>query len=105
MQDFFAALVAFFLLEPLQQQVTETLAATRAPQEVVTALASCASDHGSEIIDRALCDPWWATSTRSAFGAALLIRRRCFWKRRPAVRRRSRRRGRSSVPNRMRAAE
>lgn len=62
MQDFFAALIAFFLLEPLQQQVDDTLSATRVPQEMAIAVASCAREHGAQIIDRALNDPWWAVS-------------------------------------------
>jgi hypothetical protein len=66
MQDMLAALIAFFLLEPMQQRIAEELAATRAPQEVVTSVVTCATEHGPQIVNRALDDPWWAAS--SAFG-------------------------------------
>jgi len=63
MQDFTAALISFFLVEPLQQEVADALAATRAPQEVVTLIATCAKQHATEITERAITDPWWATSS------------------------------------------
>jgi hypothetical protein len=66
MQDLFAALINLVLVDPLQHEIAKALAATRAPQEVVVSVATCATAHGSQIVDRALGDPWWAAS--NAFG-------------------------------------
>ncbi len=66
MQDLLAALIAFFLVEPIQREIAETLANSRAPQEVVTSIRGCVTEHGPQIVNRALGDPWWATS--SIFG-------------------------------------
>lgn len=63
MHDFIVALISFFLVTPLQQQVNDALAATRAPQEIVAAVATCARQHSQEIVDRAVNDPWWAASS------------------------------------------
>lgn len=66
MQDLFAALINLVLVDPLQHEIAEAFAASRAPHEVVVSVATCATAHGSQIVDRALGDPWWAAS--SAFG-------------------------------------
>jgi hypothetical protein len=66
MQDLLVTLITFFLVEPLQHEIATTLADLQAPREVVTSLLTCASEHGSQIVDLALGDPWWAAS--SAFG-------------------------------------
>ena len=66
MHDMLVALITFFLLEPLQQEIGRSLADTRAPQEVVASIVACATEHGLQIVNRALDDLWWAAS--SAFG-------------------------------------
>jgi hypothetical protein len=66
MQDFIAALVSFFLIEPLQAEMADKLAAARAPQAIVTDVASCARTATPLILARATSEPWWAAST--AFG-------------------------------------
>lgn len=66
MHDMLVALITFFLLEPLQQDIARSLADTRAPQEVVASIVACATEHGPQIVNRALDDLWWAAS--SAFG-------------------------------------
>lgn len=63
MQDFIAALVTLALVDPLQNEISEALAGASAPQEIVAAVATCASEHGSQIVDRAVNDPWWAASS------------------------------------------
>nr|AGS49884.1 long-chain-fatty-acid--CoA ligase [uncultured bacterium esnapd21] len=66
MQDFIAALVSFFLIEPLQAEMADKLAAARAPQAIVAEVASCARTATPLILARATSEPWWAAST--AFG-------------------------------------
>ena len=66
MQDFIAALVSFFLIEPLQAQMADKLAAARAPQAVIAEVAACARTAAPIIVERATANPWWAAS--NAFG-------------------------------------
>jgi hypothetical protein len=66
MHDMLVALITFFLVEPLQHEIARSLADTRAPQEVVASIVACATEHGPQIVNRALDDLWWAAS--SAFG-------------------------------------
>src|SRR5215213_7673595 len=63
MQDLIAALISFFLIEPLQAQVADKLAAARAPQAVLAAVAACARAARPVIVDRATSDPAWAVSS------------------------------------------
>ncbi len=71
MQDFIAALISFSLVAPLQQEVSDALAATQAPQEIVAAVATCAKQHSQGMIDRAVNDPWWAASSAFSVWAGL----------------------------------
>jgi hypothetical protein len=73
MQDLIAALVSFFLVQPLQAEMSERLAAARAPQAVVAELATCARAATPLIIARATSDPWWVAS--NAFGIWVGTRR------------------------------
>jgi hypothetical protein len=63
MGDFIAALISFFLIGPLQNEIADVLTATRAPQEIVAQVTECAAAAGPAIIDRAVDDPWWAASS------------------------------------------
>ncbi|BBK42513.1 hypothetical protein STVA_25330 [Allostella vacuolata] len=63
MQALIAALISLFLVEPLQRDLADALAAGGAPQDLVRAVATCAADQAPRIIDRAIDDPWWATSS------------------------------------------
>ncbi|MGF7163662.1 hypothetical protein FHS85_005332 [Rhodoligotrophos appendicifer] len=67
MQELFVNLIIFLLVEPMQQEIARTLADSRAPQEVVAPVLTCATEHGPKIVNRALTDPRWAAS--SVFGA------------------------------------
>ncbi|API60382.1 hypothetical protein BSL82_14700 [Tardibacter chloracetimidivorans] len=62
MQDFIAALVSFFLIEPLQAEMAERLAAAQAPQAVVAELTACARSGAPTLLERATNDPAWAAS-------------------------------------------
>ncbi len=58
-----AALVSFFLIDPLQAEISQRLAAAGAPQTVVADVAACARTATPAIIERASGDPWWAATT------------------------------------------
>lgn len=66
MHDMLVALITFFLVEPLQQEIARSLADSSAPQEAIASIIACATEHGPQIVNRALDDLWWATS--NAFG-------------------------------------
>jgi len=63
MQDLIAALVSFFLIEPLQAEIAEKLAAARAPQAVVAQVTACAETAVPVVVERTSSDPWWAVSS------------------------------------------
>ena len=63
MQDLIAALVSFFLIEPLQTKMADKLAAARAPQAILNDVAACAKATGPVIVQRVTGDPWWGVST------------------------------------------
>lgn len=63
MQELMAALVSLILVQPLQREVANTLAAAQAPRDVAAAVANCAREHGPDIVNRAIGDPWWAASS------------------------------------------
>ncbi len=63
MQDLIAALVSFFLIEPLQAEMADKLAAARAPQAIMAEVTSCARDAAPRIVERVISDPWWAVSS------------------------------------------
>lgn len=62
MQELIASLISFFLSEPLGAEVADKLAAARAPQAVLTDVATCVREAQPVIIRRATQDPWWAAS-------------------------------------------
>jgi hypothetical protein len=63
MQDVIAALISFFLIEPLQAEMTRTLAAARAPQTIITGVTTCAQAAAPALLARAAGDPGWAATT------------------------------------------
>ncbi|WP_230532038.1 hypothetical protein [Microvirga roseola] len=63
MQEIFAALASFLLIEPLQAEITERLAKAGAPQAVVSEVTACAKAATPIIIERTASDPGWASST------------------------------------------
>jgi hypothetical protein len=71
MQDLIAALISFFLIEPLQAELADQLAAARAPQAVVAQVTSCARTATPVVVERAASDPWWAVSGAARLWAGL----------------------------------
>lgn len=63
MQDIIASMVSLFLIEPLQAEMADKLAAARAPQALVAELTACVRDAAPVIVDRANSDPWWAVTS------------------------------------------
>jgi hypothetical protein len=62
MQSLIAALVSFFLLEPLQGEIADKLAAARAPQALIAEITSCARTAAPAVVERSFSDPWWAAA-------------------------------------------
>ena len=63
MQDLLAALVSFFLVQPLQNELSDKRAAAQAPAAVAAAVQTCAADAAPALVERGLADPWWAVSS------------------------------------------
>jgi hypothetical protein len=63
MQDLIAALVAFFIIDPVQAEMAEKLAAASAPQAIVTDVAACVRTAAPIIVQPAVNDPVWAAGT------------------------------------------
>ncbi len=63
MQDLLAALISFFLIQPLEEKMAEKLDAARAPRAVIAQVADCARAATPVVVERATSDPWWAVST------------------------------------------
>jgi hypothetical protein len=63
MSEFITFLISFFLINPLQAEFSDKLAAARAPQAIVTQLSDCVVTATPALIERAFSDPWWAASS------------------------------------------
>lgn len=62
MDSIIAALVSFFLIDPLQAELKDRLVAAQAPRAVLAEVSSCAQAAGPELVKRATEDPMWAVS-------------------------------------------
>lgn len=60
MQEIIAALISFFLVQPLQAGIADALSAARAPRAVVVEVTACATAAAPAMIERAASDPIWA---------------------------------------------
>ena len=58
-----AALVSFFLIDPLQAEMSKRLETAGAPPTIVADMASCGRTATPALVDRATGDPWWAATT------------------------------------------
>ena len=63
MQDLFAALVSFFLIQPIQSGLAEKLEAARVPQAVISEISACGRNAAPLVLDRVMSDPVWALSS------------------------------------------
>jgi hypothetical protein len=62
-RDLILSLVSFFVVEPLQAELADKLAAARVPQAIVAQVSECATAATPRLADRALSDPWWGVTT------------------------------------------
>ena len=63
MQEFIVSLVMFFLVEPLQADLNEKLAAAHLPASVVQEVTSCATSSAPAVAERVMSEPWWGVTT------------------------------------------
>ena len=63
MQSFIAALISFFLIDPLQAELAKKLNAARVPQGDLNDVTACAKAAKPAIVDRAMSEPTWAMSS------------------------------------------
>ncbi|WP_043540529.1 hypothetical protein [Salinarimonas rosea] len=62
MDSIFAALISFFLVDPIQAELAERLSAAQAPQEIVSVIAGCTQGAIPSVVDRVAGDPVRALS-------------------------------------------
>ncbi len=98
MMEFISMLVSFFLTGPLQAEISEKLAAARAPQAIVTQMTDCARDAAPALLERAMSDPWWAATSSFSVWTGWPGPRRSSLRRRQVAVPPWRRRDRSSTP-------
>jgi hypothetical protein len=55
-----AAIIGFFLIDPLMASLSEALATQNVPQNVATEIVECAKAAGPATIDRVMAEPFWA---------------------------------------------
>lgn len=72
MYDIIAALISLFLIQPLQAELSETLATAQVPQAVTAEVTACARDATTSLIDRAVKEPGWAASSALGLWAGLV---------------------------------
>jgi len=72
MYDIIAALISLFLIQPLQAELSETLATAQVPQAVVADVTACARDATTSLINRAVEEPGWAASNAIGLWAGLV---------------------------------
>jgi hypothetical protein len=62
-QDIIISLLSAAVVEPLQTELPDRLAAARAPQAVITQVAECARTTAPVLAERVVSDPWWGVIT------------------------------------------
>jgi hypothetical protein len=61
-QDIIFALVSFFVVDPLQAELADKLAAARAPQAVISQVSQCAREATPVLAERVMSDPAWGVA-------------------------------------------
>jgi hypothetical protein len=62
-QDIIVSLVSFFVVELLQTELSDKLAAARAVQAVISQVSQCARAATPVLAERVTSDPWWGVAT------------------------------------------
>jgi hypothetical protein len=63
LQEILATLVSVLIVDPLQAEMNERLAQTRAPQAVIANVRTCAEASLPKLADRAVAEPLWVVTT------------------------------------------
>jgi uncharacterized alpha-E superfamily protein len=62
-QEFFSWLLATFVLDPVQTEITQRMQDAKAPIAVVQQVKTCVRSATPILVDRATNDVWWGLST------------------------------------------
>lgn len=62
-QDVIISLVSFFVVDPLQAELADKMAAARAPQAVIAQVSQCTMAATPVLAERVASDPWWGVAT------------------------------------------
>lgn len=73
MQELLAALVSFFLVEPLQNELADKLAASQTPSALVARVMDCKAQAAPALVDRAVADPWWAVASAAGIWTGMAL--------------------------------
>lgn len=68
MSDFIAALIAFFVIDPLTAELDGKIAGLKSAPETAAIVRDCAGAIGPQLVQKASGDYWWAATT--AFSVA-----------------------------------
>ncbi|MCZ7450854.1 hypothetical protein O8B93_25070 [Agrobacterium rhizogenes] len=60
--EIIAAIFSIFIIEPMQAEIADRVAAAKAPAEIVRASQECLATQAPRLIDRATNDMGWALS-------------------------------------------
>ncbi|MCG8710467.1 hypothetical protein JHU04_003760 [Brenneria sp. 4F2] len=63
MQTIISAILAFFLFEPLDNELNRYAESINMPKETAQQVFSCLKSETPKIIDKAQSDLWWTTTT------------------------------------------
>ena len=63
LQEILATLVGVLIVDPLQAELNERLAQTRAPQAVIADVRTCTEASLPKLADRAMAEPLWVITT------------------------------------------
>jgi len=63
MNSILMSLVAFFLIQPVEEAITARLEQMQAPQAIVEKVAACSRQAVPAAVDRVTSDPAWAVTT------------------------------------------
>jgi hypothetical protein len=62
-QDIFALVISWLIVDPLQNEMNKRLAEVRAPQALIADVRTCAESSLPKLADRAAAEPSWVLAT------------------------------------------
>lgn len=69
--DFFAWLLATFVIDPVHAEITSRLQAVQVPAEIAQQMQACVMNGTPALVDRATNDIWWGISTSISVAVGL----------------------------------